>query len=145
MQNYLINKNKSFKDALKQLEENGEKCLIVISNNKKLEGTLTDGDIRRALLKKANLSTKILRYIKKKPVFLKVKNFKGIDEDIKKKIKGLSLKIKDENIDIIPIVDQKKLVRQIIFTKNFNNFLSPEKKSLLTNFGRSISSLSIGV
>ena len=124
----LVGENTTIYKALEILQSSGEKCLIVISNNKKLEGTLTDGDIRRALLKKANLSTKILRYIKKKPVLLKVKNFKGIDEDIKKKIKGLSLKIKDENIDIIPIVDQKKLVQQIIFTKNFNNFLSPEKK-----------------
>ena len=55
MKNYLINKQKNFKDALSQLEKSSEKCLIVIDNNKKLEGTLTDGDIRRALLKKAKI------------------------------------------------------------------------------------------
>ena len=67
MKDYLINKQKNFKDALSQLERSSEKCLIVVDNKKKLEGTLTDGDIRRALLKKANLSTKITQYIKKKP------------------------------------------------------------------------------
>lgn len=127
MRDYLINKQKNFKDALSQLERSSEKCLIVVDNKKKLEGTLTDGDIRRALLKKANLSTKIIQYIKKNPISLKEKNFQRIDENIKNKIKGLLFKIKDKNIDIIPIIDHKKIVRQIIFTKDFNKFLSPKK------------------
>ena len=127
MRDYLINKQKNFKDALSQLEKSSEKCLIVVDNDKKLEGTLTDGDIRRALLKKANLSTKIIQYIKKNPISLKEKNFQRIDEKIKNKIKGLLLKIKDANIDIIPIIDQEKVVKQIIFTKDFRKFLSPKK------------------
>ena len=101
--------------------------MIVVNNNKKLEGTLTDGDIRRALLKKANLNTKITQYIKKNPISLQEKNFQKINENIKNKIKGLLLKIKDANIDIIPIIDHKKIVKQIIFTKNFNRFLSQKK------------------
>ena len=74
MRDYLINKQKNFKDALSQLERSSEKCLIVVDNKKKLEGTLTDGDIRRALLKKANLNKNNSIY-KKKPISLKEKNF----------------------------------------------------------------------
>lgn len=127
MKDYLINNQKNFKDALSQLEKNSEKCLIVVDDNKKLEGTLTDGDIRRALLKKANLNTKIYQYIKKNPISLQEKNFQKINTNIRNKIKGLFLKIKDANIDIIPIIDHKKIVKKIIFTKNFNKFLSPKK------------------
>ena len=47
---YLLNKNKTFKEALKQLEKNSEKCLIITQKNNVLVGTLTDGDIRRAYL-----------------------------------------------------------------------------------------------
>ena len=51
MNNYIISKYKSIRDALTQLEKNDQKCLIAVDENKKIFGTLTDGDIRRALLK----------------------------------------------------------------------------------------------
>ena len=65
MKNYLINNKKNIRDSLIQLEKIDQKCLIVIDNQKKVVGTLTDGDIRRALLRKNNLETKILNFIKK--------------------------------------------------------------------------------
>ena len=52
MKNYLINNKKNIRDSLIQLEKIDQKCLIVIDNQKKVVGTLTDGDIRRALLRK---------------------------------------------------------------------------------------------
>lgn len=42
-------------DAIKKLEINEEKTLFVVNNNSQLIGTLTDGDIRRGLLKGVSL------------------------------------------------------------------------------------------
>ena len=53
-----INKKQSLKDALKKMSIEGKKCLIVIDDKKKFLGTLSDGDIRKALLKGKNLKTK---------------------------------------------------------------------------------------
>ena len=67
MQDYLVDSKKSIRDCLFKLEKNKQKCLIVVNTSKKIIGTVTDGDIRRALLKK-NVSpeTKIINYVAKK-------------------------------------------------------------------------------
>ena len=66
MQEYLIDSKKKIKDCLFKLEKNIQKCLIVVNNNKKITGTVTDGDIRRALLKKnVSLETRITNYVAK--------------------------------------------------------------------------------
>ena len=44
----------SIKTAMKKLSSTSEKCLIVVNKKKQLLGTLTDGDLRRALIKKKN-------------------------------------------------------------------------------------------
>jgi predicted transcriptional regulator len=60
MQNYLINYKKNIRECLLQLEKNEQKCLIVVNDRKQIKGTLTDGDIRRALLRNANLDSKCI-------------------------------------------------------------------------------------
>ena len=71
MKNYLLHINKSIRESLFQLEKNNEKCLLVVDSNNVLKGTLTDGDIRRAILNGADINSKIKKYIKKKPYYLK--------------------------------------------------------------------------
>ena len=123
MKNYLINNKKNIRDSLIQLEKIDQKCLIVIDNQKKVVGTLTDGDIRRALLRKNNLETKILKFIKKKPISVKLKSSLINEIEIKKKINDLLLVIKDDNIDVIPVVSHKNKILKILFTKDFKKIL----------------------
>ena len=63
--NYFINNNKTIKDALYSLEKNKQKCLIVLDGNSKFFGTLTDGDVRRAILTNANINNMIKPYVRK--------------------------------------------------------------------------------
>ena len=128
MKNYLIHLNKNIKDSLLQLEKNREKCLVVINSNNVLKGTLTDGDIRRAMLRGADANSKIEKYIKKKPFCLKSKNFSNNTHNMKKVIYDASKKIKDDHIDMIPIIDRNRKVIEIIFTRNFSKYLSSKKK-----------------
>ena len=46
----------------------------------------------------------------------------------KKEYSKLNKKIKDEHIDIIPILDKKHKVKDIIFVKNFDKFALSKKK-----------------
>lgn len=129
MKQYLLHFNKNIKMSLLQLEQNNEKCLLVVDSNNVLKGTLTDGDIRRALLRGADINSKIKKYIKRKPYFIKVKNFSEFgDSAQQKKIQSLIKKIKDSNIDIIPLVDKFNKVKDIIFVKDFNKFSFSKKK-----------------
>ena len=60
MKNIFIQENTKIKEALEKLRKTGFKCLIVKNKNDQLLGTLSDGDIRKALLK--NKSIFIIKY-----------------------------------------------------------------------------------
>ena len=61
----IVQKNCSLKDTIKIIEQGGQRIAFVV-DNRKFINVITDGDIRRALLKKFNLETKISNIIKKK-------------------------------------------------------------------------------
>ena len=54
MKEFLIKKNCTIIEALKQISKSGEKSLIVVNSNEKFLGILSDGDLRRAILNKKN-------------------------------------------------------------------------------------------
>ena len=62
--------NSNIRQAIKILNKNGLKTIIVINNNDKLIGTLSDGDIRRAIIKGFNLNSSINKIYNKKPIIL---------------------------------------------------------------------------
>lgn len=128
MFSYLINFKKNIRECLFKLEKNSHKCLVVVNDQKQLKGTVTDGDIRRALLRDANLDTKIIDYIKKKPVSIKIKNNFINDFEINKKVRDLLEIIKDDNIDLIPIINKKKQIIKIISTNDHKRIIKKNNK-----------------
>ena len=50
MKNLLIKPNSKINNAHKLMSETGEKCLVVVDKKNKLLGTLSDGDVRKAIL-----------------------------------------------------------------------------------------------
>ena len=52
----------------------GHICLLVIDKSKKLKGIISDGDIRRNLLKENNLKKKVYTIFNKKYFFKKNKS-----------------------------------------------------------------------
>ena len=75
MTKLFIQPNLSIKEALRQLDKSGESCLIVVNNKNKLLGTLTDGDVRRVILKGKFLKDKIRGIYEKNPVLLEKGNY----------------------------------------------------------------------
>ncbi len=69
--NCLLKKNSTIKDAIVNLSKSAMQISIVLDNDNKLFGLLTDGDIRRALLKGFDLNDKIDNIIKKNPLLIK--------------------------------------------------------------------------
>ena len=70
LKKFTVSQKASISGVLKILEKNRSGiCLILKKSNNKLIGILTDGDIRRLLLKGKNLSTSIKNYINKKFIF----------------------------------------------------------------------------
>ena len=46
------------------------KIIVVVDKNNIVKGTVTDGDIRRGLIKKIELSDNVSKIMKKKPVMI---------------------------------------------------------------------------
>ena len=59
MKDITIQSNITIRQAMKALDKTAEKCLLVTDDNNKLLGTLTDGDLRRGILKGKKFSENI--------------------------------------------------------------------------------------
>ena len=101
----VINENTKIVTALKQLGKTGEKNLVVINKKKKLVGVLSDGDLRRAILKKININNSIKKIYNKKPLFF-----------YKDKIKYNEIKkiLISKKLFFAPIVDKEKNIIDLI-------------------------------
>ena len=118
--NFLITKNKTIKHAMEQINLNKHKCIVVVDKSKKMLGTLSDGDIRGAILKSFKLDSKISQIFNRKAKFI----FKKYCTD--EKLKKLFL---TKNYDIIPILDKnKKVVDVTYWSKIFKNNFSKKSK-----------------
>jgi len=64
----LLSKDVSIKEAMQTIDNGTFKIALVVDDNMYLEGTLTDGDIRRAILKGLNLESSISDIYQKNPI-----------------------------------------------------------------------------
>ncbi len=70
MKNIIVKDDITIRKAMKTLDITAKRCLLVIDEDKKLIGTLTDGDLRRSILNGAKFSESISSSYNTKPTFL---------------------------------------------------------------------------
>lgn len=101
---YTINKNLSIMDAMQLIEKNEHRSLIVLNDEDTVVGTISDGDIRKLILNRRLLSTKIKDVINLNFIFMK-----KLDVDEAKKIfdetRILLIPILDDNNKLVDIID----------------------------------------
>ena len=112
-----LGKNSTISDAIKILNLSKHQIVFIINNKDQLIGTVTDGDIRRGLIKKKGFNSKLSEIMKKNPFV------------VKKKISThqADLLMKENEILQIPVVDKNKKILKIYFWNKKN---SVEKKNL---------------
>jgi len=122
MKEFLVNKNINIIEALKKITSNRSKHLVVVDEKEKVIGILSDGDIRRAILKKIKLHSKIFSIFNKDFFYFREKKFS--------KDKAINIMI-EKNIFFAPILNvSKKLVDVIVLNQqDFKNtkFKSSDK------------------
>jgi dTDP-glucose pyrophosphorylase len=122
MKDITIHTQATIKEAMEALDETAEKVLLIVDENQALIGALTDGDIRRYILKEQDLIATIENAYNKSPIFIFQEDF---DSD---KVKAVFLKNK---IDLIPILDQnRKVVDFITWEKAFGNNRKSENQKI---------------
>ena len=109
-----INQNASIKEALKVIDKGAIKVAVVLSDDGLLLGMLSDGDIRRALLKGMSLDDSITSIINRDPVVANI-------NDTKERILELA---NEKKLHQIPIISNGKLIG----IQDIREFLAPKNK-----------------
>lgn len=111
---HLILFGSTIKKALEQLDLLAkDSILFVINSNNELIGSLTDGDVRRGLLKGVSIDDSLNDIIQPNPRFIK----KG-DRDVNKIIA-----YREENFKILPVVDEENRIINVINFRFFRSYL----------------------
>jgi len=129
LKSLLVTPELTLKEAMQKLSETQEKILFVVNKKNKLLGTVTDGDIRRGLIKGFSFSEKIKNIMQKKFFYL---SFTKVP--LKKYAKQLMLKAKVEQV---PVLNNKGEIIKVIFWRDLLEESKPEEKfssSGFTNF-----------
>ena len=100
-----IKPNHTIKQALKQMDAMGEKTLLVVDHHNMLLGTISDGDIRRWILKGKNLAENVSNAMNPKPIRLK-QNF---EQETAKQLMVKQL------LECLPVVDDNEKVLSAVW------------------------------
>ena len=112
-------------DTIEKLDRTEEKFQIIVEKKtKKIVGTLTDGDIRRILIKSKRLEENVIQYLNKSPLF-------GEEHAVENNIKKIN--IVDREPAFLPIVDRNKILKSIIIKKTIK--IMPEALLLAGGLG----------
>jgi len=105
---FTISHTKNIRDVMKKISLNKKRFVFVLNNKNKLLGVLTDGDVRRYLLKKGRIEDLAIKAINKDFKYIKA-------EEEAESI----LKLLDQKYEFIPILDSKGKLKDIIDRENF--------------------------
>ncbi|OOM77934.1 glucose-1-phosphate cytidylyltransferase [Clostridium puniceum] len=103
MEEIFIKKNTSIREAIKKLDITAKKILLVVENDMLL-GTVTDGDVRRWILKNGDFSFEVHNIMNKAPISLQIEE-KYLAKEL----------MKQKTIESVPIVDDNNRVVDIVF------------------------------
>lgn len=95
--NLTVSPNDSLIDVLRKIDKFGKGTAFVIDEEKKIQGVVTDGDIRRAILEGIRLSETIDKVMNQEFVYL---NYNATNSEI--------LSLLNDKIKIIPLLNEKK-------------------------------------
>ena len=99
--NHLLKNTKSIKDALMKLDVLAKDAILFITDDLgKLQGSITDGDVRRGLLKGVTIDKLVTKILQPNPKFILKSNY-----DIQKIID-----LRSENYKVFPVLDNDGVI-----------------------------------
>jgi len=111
--NSILSDKSIIRDAIELLEKSKFGTLFVVDGNSQLMGTITDGDIRRSIMKGNQLDVNILNVVNANPIVVRKDYSK---DEIKDKLKDLSIQhipVLDSDNRLIDVVGAPKLHENI--------------------------------
>ena len=122
MKDITVNPNITIRQAMKKLSQFGKKCLVIVDDTNTLLGTLSDGDLRKAILDGSDMANSIHNIFQSKPTVL---------IDGKYKINEAKKLFTKNMFDLIPVVDDEgKLIDVLHWETILNNGKKSQKEQL---------------
>ena len=107
----LLNSDGTMQDAIEVLENKKHGIVIVVDDDLRLLGTITDGDIRRALMRQLNINSPLSSIYNAAPVFINHNDSKSL----------IAEKMKSEAINQAPILNENNVVIGIEDSLDFDS------------------------
>ena len=99
-----LSPNDCVQDAVKAIETNAAKIVFIIDDKGRLVGSVSDGDIRRALLKGQGLDSPVSQVMNPNPVVVRTTNYSN---------KQVLKLMKDKDVRYIPILNNHNQILNI--------------------------------
>ena len=117
IEHFLVKKNITVVEALERLNDNGQGILFAVDEERHLLGCISDGDIRRWIIKTGNLQAEIHEFMNERPevVFLEEKD-------------SAIMKLDMIRLRAVPILDKEKRIVDV-YIEEENNFSKYRKPS----------------
>ena len=122
----ILNENKTIHEAILVLQKKALQILLIKNKKNEYLGTVTDGDIRRSLLKKNTLNNKIITAVNKKSIYVNKNEPKVFVLDLMKKY----------SVNSIPIISKKKILGLYKKKDNFENYKKNNEKIVIMAGGK---------
>ncbi len=120
LKKYQIHQSATLVETMKKIDLNAKGIMFVMDDNASLIGAITDGDIRRWLIRTGDLQGSLYDVMNKQPIFV-------VNEiDAKDSMEKNSIKI-------IPVVNEKKQIVDIIFDEEAHRNQIEKKRKKLQN------------
>lgn len=107
-------------EAMEMIDKNAKGILFVVNDQSQLIGSITDGDIRRWIIKTGKLNSSVEKYMNNDPKFV----FEGDREKA-------HVYIEDYGIKAIPVITIEKRITDIIFSND--DFEKSQDNAVLKN------------
>jgi len=117
LHDFFCNTTSTINDAISIINQGGFLIAFVVDNNQKLIGTVTDGDIRRAIIQGKSTSTPLIDIMNGKPLYVYESN-KSHAENL----------IREKGIKQVPVLSSDQKVLDVISWKDIFNFKEKHKR-----------------
>ena len=124
---FTIKNDNKIEDAIEKINENKMKTVFVInSKNNKYIGSITDGDIRRGIIKNYSKNNSVMKIVNKKSIyFLKKPNNRILEKSFIQKY-----------IQCIPLLDKNRIIKEIMISEDYRFNQSIENSVVILAGGK---------
>ena len=114
LKNCILGLNSKIRNVVANLNNSSMQIVLIQSHDKSFLGVITDGDVRRAILRGLDLNSPITTLIKKNPTVVSGKT----------QLKTIAYLMKNKSLQHVPVVDSDNLLIGLYSLNNYGKIIS---------------------